>query len=100
MQNFPDARMRGQLTDVSDGENITSGGSSDSDANDWQVKPTGPSASSPVITTMPDTKCPSTVRITCRSTADGVLCSVELSMANPSRADPAGRRKPLLTLLA
>jgi hypothetical protein len=38
-QNVPTSRIRGQVDDERDGANVTSGGSSDSDANDWQVNP-------------------------------------------------------------
>ena len=40
-QNFPLASMAFQERDVLVGQNSTSGGSSDSAANDWQAKPTG-----------------------------------------------------------
>ncbi|GAA3231147.1 hypothetical protein GCM10017691_24800 [Pseudonocardia petroleophila] len=57
--------------DVRDGAKLTSGGSSDSDEKDWQVKPSGPSGPTAVITTMPDTKCPSTSRMTAGDTGPG-----------------------------
>ena len=42
MQNRPMARSCGQVRDVRPGAKTTSGGSSDSELNDWQVKPIGP----------------------------------------------------------
>src|SRR3954470_5965399 len=39
--NEPEAWIRGQVEDVCAGQNSTSGGSSDTDVNDWQAKPTG-----------------------------------------------------------
>ena len=53
------------------GAKLTSGGSSDSDANDWQVKPSGPAGPTAVITTMPVTKWPSTSRMTADGTGPG-----------------------------
>ena len=52
-QNFPLASIACQdrLTFV--GQNSTSGGSSDSAANDWQAKPTGTSSCTVVMTVMP-----------------------------------------------
>src|SRR3954466_3656922 len=41
-QNVPASRIRGHVDDVRDGAKLTSGGSSDSDVNDWQVNPIGP----------------------------------------------------------
>jgi hypothetical protein len=67
----PMALIAGQVVEVRAGEKLTSGGSSDSDANDWQVKPTGPSALVAVITTTPDAKCPSTSRIRVDATGVG-----------------------------
>ena len=55
-QNRPMARSSGQVRDVRPGANTTSGGSSDSELNDWQVKPIGPSAVSAVTTVTPDAK--------------------------------------------
>ena len=70
-QNAPTARIRGHVEEVRAGARLTSGGSSDSDANDWQVKPSGPSGPAAVTTTMPDTKWPSTSRITAGETGPG-----------------------------
>jgi hypothetical protein len=56
MQNRPPARIRGHVVDVRAGLKLTSGGSSDSEANDWQVKPSGPAGPLAVTTTMPDAK--------------------------------------------
>ena len=70
-QNAPTSRIRGQVVEVRAGAKLTSGGSSDSDANDWQVKPSGPSGPAAVITTIPDTKCPSTSRMIADGTGPG-----------------------------
>ena len=59
------------MRDVRPGAKATSGGSSDSELNDWQVKPTGPSAVTAVTTVTPDAKWPSTSRMTCGSTIRG-----------------------------
>ena len=40
-QNAPAAAMRGQLVELRAGARMTIGGSSESAANDWQVKPDG-----------------------------------------------------------
>ena len=56
-QNVPASRIRRQVVDVRAGAKLTSGGSSDSAANDWQVKPSGsPSAVRAVTTTTPVAK--------------------------------------------
>jgi hypothetical protein len=44
------------------GQNNTSGGSSDSAANDWHANPTGAPSCMVVITVMPVQNCPSTFR--------------------------------------
>ena len=54
--------MRGQLVELRAGARITMGGSSESAANDWQVKPTGSPSSSAVTIVMPVAKWPSTSR--------------------------------------
>ena len=41
-QNRPIARSSGQVRDVRAGAKATSGGSSESELNDWQVNPIGP----------------------------------------------------------
>jgi hypothetical protein len=50
---------RGQVVDARDGLNMTSGGSRDSELNDWQVSPSGPPAPSEATTVMPEQKLPS-----------------------------------------
>src|ERR1700760_4265006 len=70
-QNVPAALIRGHVVDVRAGAKLTSGGSRESEAKDWQVKPSGPSGPEAVTTTMPDTKCPSTSRITTGETGPG-----------------------------
>ena len=54
--------MAFQDRDTLVGQNSTSGGSSDSAANDWQANPTGASSCIVVITVMPVQNCPSTFR--------------------------------------
>ncbi len=61
-QNRPVASIAFQDRDTLVGQNNTSGGSSDSAANDWQAKPTGASSCTVVITVMPVQNCPSTLR--------------------------------------
>src|SRR6476619_7279616 len=70
-QNAPTARIRGHVVEVRAGARLTSGGSSDSDANHWQVKPNGPVGPAAVTTTMPETKWPSTSRSTVGETGPG-----------------------------
>ena len=60
MVNRPMSRIRGQVVEVRAGQKLTSGGSSDSDANVWQVKPIGPSGAIAVITVTPVPKLRST----------------------------------------
>ena len=46
--------MSGQVRDARDGQNSTSGGSSDNAVNDWQASPAGtPSAVTAVMTVTP-----------------------------------------------
>lgn len=45
-QNAPARAMRGQVVDVRATMKVTSGGSRESEANDWQANPAGPSGSS------------------------------------------------------
>src|SRR3954453_2631346 len=52
-QNRPDDWISGQDFDVCAGQNSTSGGSNDTDAKDWQAKPTGCPPASPVTTVTP-----------------------------------------------
>jgi hypothetical protein len=68
---------------------LTSGGSSDSEANDWQVKPIGPLGVAAVTTTIPDTKCPSTSRMTAGETRPaGTPMRPSLSDVTHSGAPP------------
>jgi hypothetical protein len=62
MQNLPVARILGRLVDSLPPQNSTSGGSSDTDATDWHVRPTGPSSSQEVTITIPVQKWPITSR--------------------------------------
>ncbi len=61
-QNAPALAMRGQLVELRAGARITIGGSSESAANDWHVKPTGTPSSSAVTMVTPVAKWPSTSR--------------------------------------
>ena len=70
-QNAPTSRIPGQVVELRAGAKLTSGGSSDSDANDWQVKPSGPAGPTAVITTIPVTKWPRTSRMTADGTGPG-----------------------------
>ncbi|GAA5115890.1 hypothetical protein GCM10023320_15340 [Pseudonocardia adelaidensis] len=68
---------------------LTSGGSSDSEANDWQVKPMGPPGVAAVTTTMPDTKWPSTSRMTAGETGPaGAPMAVSLGQVPPAGGPP------------
>src|SRR5579863_1014457 len=59
-QNVPPGEMRGQLVEDLPGAIAIRGGSKDSDMKAWQVKPTGPPASTAVTTVRPLAKWPST----------------------------------------
>ena len=61
-QKWPLASIAFQDRDTFVGQNSTSGGSSDSAANDWQAKPTAAPSCTVVITVMPVQNCPSTFR--------------------------------------
>src|SRR6266436_496365 len=61
-QNVPAWRIFGQVLEVRDGANVTIGGSSDSEAKDWQVKPTGSPSRTAAMTVTPEQKWPRTVR--------------------------------------
>lgn len=68
-QKLPTLRILGQLVEVRAGLKSTNGGSSESEVNDWQVSPCGPSGPSAATTTMPVQKCPRTLRNSVASTA-------------------------------
>ena len=74
------------------GQNSTSGGSSDSAANDWQAKPAGPAWSAVVITVTPVQKCPSTCRNRAGSGswATGVRPAETVMRPGPSSCAPTG----------
>src|SRR5689334_18357274 len=55
-------RTFSQLAEERDGANVTMGGSSDREAKDWQVKPTGSRSRTAVMTVTPEQKWPSTLR--------------------------------------
>ncbi|CAO0833398.1 putative protein OS=Streptomyces microflavus OX=1919 GN=Smic_47170 PE=4 SV=1 [Streptomyces microflavus] len=67
-QKDPARAMRGQVVDVRATMKATSGGSSESEAKDWQANPVGPSASRAVTTVTPLAKLPSTRRNSAGST--------------------------------
>ena len=98
-QNVPTSRIRGQVDDVRAGAKVTSGGSSDSEANDWHVKPSSvPSGSRAVTTTTPVAKCPSTSRRAAGLTA-GALAGPVMTprLGRPGHPPPGGaecRRPP------
>ena len=54
--------MRGHVDDAFDAQNSTSGGSSDTDVNEFAETPTGSSPSIAVMMVTPVAKCPRTVR--------------------------------------
>ena len=66
--------MRGQVVDVFAAQNSTSGGSSDTDVNEFAAMPTGSSSSIAVMTVMPVAKWPRTDR---NDAPSGVRISVE-----------------------
>ena len=55
-QNRPISRSRGQVREARPGAKTTSGGSRDSELNDWQVNPIGPSSVRAVTTVTPEAK--------------------------------------------
>src|SRR3954454_8134191 len=61
-QKKPAASISGQVRDDLPGQNRTSGGSSDSAANDWQAKPIGSPSVTVAMTVTPVQKCPSACR--------------------------------------
>src|SRR5215469_11386526 len=61
-QNTPARSILGHVDEVIDGQNSTSGGSSDRAAKAWQENPTGSPPSIAVMTVRPVAKCPSTSR--------------------------------------
>src|SRR5690349_18836030 len=78
-QKAPAERMRGQVTEVRATVKATSGGSSEREVKDWQVKPTGRpvAASTALMTVTPLPKCPSTARnwpVSVGTTAVGGWC--------------------------
>ena len=89
----PARRLRtGHVDEVRAGEKLISGGSSDSEPNDWQVNPIGPSSPAAVTTTTPVAKCPRTSRIAAPSTAASVGWVVMPTSCSPGAARPAVAR--------
>src|SRR5438477_8812967 len=69
-QNLPARSMRGHVVLAYAAQNATSGGSSDTDVNEFAARPTGspPSGSTAVMTVTPVAKWPSTDRYRAAST--------------------------------
>ena len=82
---MPTSRICGHVVDVRAGQKLTSGGSSDREANDWQVKPIGCSAIADTTTT-PVVNVPSTARMMCGVTSPTSFCFTP--------DDPTDRRQP------
>jgi hypothetical protein len=61
-QNLPSSAMTGQVAEDRDTLSDTSGGLSDSEANDWMDSPTGRPSCRAAMITIPDAKWPSVVR--------------------------------------
>src|SRR5262249_50721143 len=78
-QKRPLASMAFQDRDTLVGQNSTSGGSSDSAANDWQAKPTGTSSCTVVMIVIPVQNWPSTLRNVRGSIGGTVIVSLEVS---------------------
>ena len=87
------------MREVRDGAKTTSGGSSDSELNDWQVKPSGPSTVSAVTTVTPEAKWPRTSRMTPGSTGAGSCAAAVTRESLPPVSGPpppggrSGRRR-------
>ena len=88
-QNLPARSMRGHVVLAYAAQNATSGGSSDTDVNEFAARPTGspPSGSTAVMTVTPVAKWPSTDRYRAAST---VGYSVSGSGPRGSSYDSAG----------
>ncbi len=87
-QNAPAWAMRGQLVELRAGASSTIGGSRESAANDWHVKPTGAPSSRAVTMVMPVAKWPSTSRNRAWSRPDTRLA---LGLAEVDRLGFLGR---------
>ena len=84
-QKKPACRIIGHAREVFAGQNITSGGSSETLENDWQVIPTGSSPDIEVTTVTPVAKMPSTSRNwRARSAASG--SSIGIGVCSPRRS--------------
>src|SRR5690606_22460254 len=91
--------MRGQERPRWSAQNKISGGSKDTEANDWQAKPTGSAPSRPVITVTPLANMPIALRnsagaggsITGSSSANSaVIASSHALPTNPNLQTPIG----------
>ncbi len=90
----PASRMRGQDRPRWSAQKSTRGGSSETEAKDWQAKPTGsPSAVRPVTTVTPVAKWPRAWRM--RSGVGSPRCSSPPvpSLTSPRRLAPVPRRR-------
>ena len=95
---WPARWMRGQVLDDFAAQNSTSGGSSDTDVNEFAAMPTGSSPSIAVMTVMPVAKWPSTERNDAASGlrmsgVGAVGCAVLVGHAGWSSAAAVRRRK-------
>ncbi len=77
-QNEPDASILGHDDELFPAKKATSGGSSDTDANDPTARPTGTPSEAAVITVTPVGKWPSTWRYVAASTG---ACSLRSLIA-------------------
>ena len=79
-QNLPERWIAGQAREVLAGMNSTSGGLSETDENDWQVRPTGAPPLIEVTTVTPEANRPSTSRNRrAAATASGSSASTKVS---------------------
>jgi hypothetical protein len=89
-QKLPVSRIFGQLVEVTEGLNVTSGGSSDKDVKDWQVKPTGPAAVCAVTIVTPEQKLPMICRILCGDTSFRSFIVLSSRVSRLSRGHACG----------
>ena len=83
-QNLPERWIAGQAREVLAGTNSTSGGSSETLENDWQVMPTGSPPLIEVTTVTPEANRPSTSRNR-RAAATASGSSASTTMSSPGR---------------
>ena len=83
-QNLPERWIAGQAREVLAGMNSTSGGLSETDENDWQVRPTGAPPLIAVTTVTPEANRPSTSR-NWRAAATASGSSASTKVSSPGR---------------